>query len=287
MQAQKPAPKPPTNPNTANVNKHRLLTGLLLLVSAIGFGQADDTTAFQPDSLQADSTQQILSFDLYPSDGFNYWEERFKGNWAGVFFAINSFDRADYSMYNAPEDGFLEPNFWKSNCLSINLIQASMRLQRNRNFIGLVTGLGLDLQSYSLDAATSIRKGEQGIEPVHLSYEDNQKSKFSSTYLTLPLLLEFQIPMGNFKRRLYFSGGVIGSLRLASHTKVKYRLDGKRQKLKTPGDFYLRDTRLAGTVRMGYRWINLFATYDFYPLFKDDKGPVLYPFSVGVGLVKF
>ncbi|MFV0376391.1 MAG: outer membrane beta-barrel protein [Mangrovibacterium sp.] len=269
------------------MNKYGWLLFLFLLTSAGSFAQNQDTAAFQPDSLQADSTLQILSFDLNPSQGFNFWEERFKGNWAGVFLAVNDFDRADYSMYNGSEDGFLETSLWKSNSLSINPIQVSMRLQRNRNFIGLVTGLGLDLQSYRLDAATSIRKGEQGIEPVHLSYEDNQKSKFSSTYLTLPLLLEFQIPMGNYNRRLYFSGGVIGSLRLASHTKVKYRIDGKRQKLKTPGDFYLRDTRLSGTIRMGYRWINLFATYDFYPLFKDDRGPVLYPFSVGVGLVKF
>lgn len=269
------------------MNKYGWFILLFLLPTAGAFAQNQDESAFQPDSQQADSTLHILSFDLNQTEGFNFWDERFKGNWAGVFLAVNGFDRADYSMYSNSEAGFLEPNFWKSNCLSINLIQASMRLQRNRNFIGLVTGLGMDLQSYSLDAATSIRKGSNRVEPVQLSYEDNQKSKFSSTYLTVPLLLEFQIPLGNYNRRLYFSGGVIGSLRLASHTKVKYRLDGKRQKLKIPGDFYLRDTRLAGTVRMGYRWINLFATYDFYPLFKDGKGPVLYPFSVGVGLVKF
>lgn len=269
------------------VSKYRLAVLLFLLVTVCRLTRAQDIQPIQADTLAADSISEMLTFNINQPETFNFWNEPFKGNWAGVFFAFNGFNQADYSLYGESDEGFMDPTLWKSNCMSINLIQVSARLQKNRNFIGLVTGMGMDLQSFSLDHSTSLRKGTQQVEPVLLTYEDNQKSKFSSTYLTVPLLIEFQIPIGNFNRRFYFSTGVIGSLRLNSYTKVKYKLDGKRQKLKTPGDFYLNDTRLSGTVRMGYRWINLFATYDFNPLFKDGKGPVLYPFSVGVALVKF
>lgn len=268
-------------------NKYCLAIVLFWLIASHQTTHAQDVVVINPDTLSTDSDSEMLTFDINQPEGFNFWDERFKGNWAGVFIAFNGFDRADYSMYDASSKDFMEPALWKSNCLSINLLQASLRLQRNRNFIGLVTGMGMDLQSYSLDHSVSLKKGVQKIEPVYLAYEDNQKSKFSSTYLTVPLLIEFQVPIGNFNRRFYFSTGVIGSLRLSTHTKVKYHLDNKRQKLKTPGDFYLNDTRLSGTIRMGYRWVNLFATYDLNPLFKEDKGPVLYPFSVGLALVKF
>jgi hypothetical protein len=39
--------------------------------------------------------------------------------------------------------------------------------------------------------------------------------------------------------------------------------------------------------RAGYRWINVFATYEITPLFKDEKGPVLTPFTVGFTLLQF
>ncbi len=269
------------------MKKSSLIFLLLLLFSAFSSLQAQETKTTGPQKIEQDSIQEPLRFDLINGEGFNFWENRFKGNWAGVFFGVNGFAQADYSMYPESDDGFMEPTLWKSNCLSINLIQASMRLQRNRNFIGLVTGIGADFQSYRLDDSHSIQKGPGKIEPVHLEDKNNLKSKFSSIYLSTPLLIEFQIPVGNYDNRIYFSTGVIGSVRLDTHTKIKYKVEGKRKKLKEPDNYYLRDIRFAGTVRMGYRWINLFATYDLQPLFRDGRGPELYPFTVGIGLVTF
>lgn len=269
------------------MKKSSLIISLLLLLSSFNLLKAQNTGAKESVQAKQDSIQEPLRFDILNGDNFNFWENRFKGNWAGVFIGVNGFAQPDYSMYAESVDGFMKPTLWKSNCLSINLIQISTRLQRNRNFIGLVTGLGADFQSYRLDKDYSLQKGTDKVEPVALAYEDNLKSKFSSVYLSVPLLIEFQIPVGNFENRIYFSTGVIGSLRLDTHTKVKYKVDGKKKKLKEPDDYYLRDFRLAGTVRMGYRWINLFATYDLQPLFKDGSGPEMYPFTVGIGLITF
>ena len=269
------------------MTKNELLIILFLLISGLNTLSAQEDTGVVAGSQQTDSITQPLIIDINQPEGFNFWDERFKGNWAGIFLSVNGFDRADYSMYTNDRQGFLKPKFWKSNGLSINIIQISKRLQRNRNFIGLVTGVGMDIQSYSLDQNYSLQKGDKRIEPVRLSFEQNQKSKFASTYLSVPLLIEFQVPVANYSNRLYFSAGVIGSLRLNTHTKVKYRSNNKKQKLKESGNFNLNDFRFAGTVRLGYRWVNLFATYDLQPLFKDDKGPVLYPFSVGLALITF
>jgi hypothetical protein len=101
------------------------------------------------------------------------------------------------------------------------------------------------------------------------------------------LLVEFQIPLRNKANRLYFSTGITGAKKFESHTKMKYRKDRKREKLKSSGDYSINDYKVAATFRVGYRWANLFATYDIVPLFEDRRGPVIYPFSFGFKLISF
>ncbi|KOH46899.1 outer membrane beta-barrel protein [Sunxiuqinia dokdonensis] len=221
------------------------------------------------------------------TDGFNYWEEKFTGHWSGIYLGLNGLANEDYSMYLDEEAGFLDVDLLRSTVLQINLIQFSKGLQRTRNTIGLVTGLGMELQTYFLDKKTSIEQGPVRIEPVERFYDSKQKSKLSSMYLSVPLLIEFQVPVKNYGNRIYLAGGLVASKRLSTHTKVKYRENGKKEKLKMPDDFYMHDIRFSGMLRVGYRWINLFASYDLQPLFKDEKGPVLYPFSFGLALISF
>ncbi|MGV8092373.1 MAG: outer membrane beta-barrel protein [Mangrovibacterium sp.] len=219
--------------------------------------------------------------------GKNYWEEEFKGNWAGIFIGVNGLARTDYSDYPETEQDFFDPDLFRSYVINVNLLQFSQGLQRSRNTIGLVTGLGLELQSWHLGNRTTITEGPSRIEPLELMYDDPGKSKLVSSYLSVPLLIEFQVPMKEYGNRLYFSAGVILNRRLSSHTKVKYTHEGKHYKLKSPDDYYLRAYHYTGTFRIGYRWINLYASYDLQPLFNGKKGPEVFPYSVGFALISF
>jgi hypothetical protein len=222
------------------------------------------------------------------NEGNNYWENEFKGHWAGVELGINGFYNSDYSMYLPEEKDFLSNDLIRSNILNLNFLQYSKGLQSTRNTIGIVTGVGLSLQSYRLDKNTTLRVDDYGkIQPVNLFFDANQKSKFSIVYLEVPLLVEFQIPIKNLANRLYFSAGINAGKRLSAHTKIKYRSANKKEKLKSPGDYSLRDYKFAGTIRVGYRWLNLFTSFDFTALFDDRRGPRLYPFSAGIRLISF
>lgn len=222
------------------------------------------------------------------NEGFNYWNDEFKGHWAGVEFGFNGFARSDYSKYPANEQNFMKNDLFRSNTLNINLIQYSLGLQQTRNSIGLVTGVGLSLQSYRLDNNTTlVTDDDRKVHPQIQYFESNQKSKLSSVYLDVPLLIEFQIPVRNYENRIYLSAGVTGSKRLETHTKVKYRKDGKREKLKSPGDYSIPDYKISGTVRIGYRRVNLFASYDLVTFFQELRGPVLFPYTIGVRLISF
>jgi hypothetical protein len=222
------------------------------------------------------------------SGGFNFWQDKFKGHFAGVDFGLNTFVDASYSGYSTSQAGFMKNDLIRSNSLFVNFLSQSLGLQSNRNTIGLVTGLGLQLQSYRLGDNTTIEKSPDGkIIPQTLVFDDNQKSKLSSVYLIAPLLAEFQVPVKHYANRLYISAGIYGGLRLNSHTKIKYRADGKKEKLKTPDDFSLNTFKYGLEARIGYRWINFFATYDLSPLFKDNLGPKLTPVTFGVALLSF
>lgn len=245
----------------------------------------------QEDSIQwelpAERRQSRITLIKNKILGTNYWEEEFRGNWTGFYWGINGLAKTDYSGYPESGQDFFEPELLRSYVININLLQFSKGLQRSRNTIGLVTGLGLELQSWYLDDHITVKEGSFRLEPVELDYDDPRKSKLTSSYLSIPFLAEFQIPIKHYGNRLYFSTGIIVSKRLSTHTKIKYTHQNKSYKLKSPDDYYLRDFRTSVTFRAGYRWINVFATYDLQQLFVDKKGPETFPYSVGFALISF
>ncbi len=231
---------------------------------------------------------KLIDIQDLVNEGYNYWDKDFKGHWAGVEIGFSGLANRDYSMYPAEDNGFLDNNFLHSNVLNLNVFQYSKGIQQSRNTIGIVTGIGLSFQSIRLNNSTTIYTDEsRKVFPQNLYFDSNQKSKLSSLYLEIPLVIEFQIPISNEANRLYFSAGITGAKRLETHTKVKYRKDGKREKLKSPGDYSIPEYKVSGTMGVGYRWINLFASYDLVPLFEDRRGPVLYPFTCGIKLISF
>ncbi len=264
-----------------------ILLGLLVFLVA---GISKNTIAQETDtivSINKDPEKILRKIDIkdIARDGFNFWQDEFSGHWAGIDFGFNTFLNKDYSGYNSE---FMDNDVFHSNSTYINIIQQSIGLQHNRNTVGLVTGLGLHLQSYRLDKNTTIQRGVNDvIEPQTLHFEDNQKSKLSIVSIMMPLLAEFQVPVNNYENRIYVSGGVWGAFRLSSHTKIKYRVDHKKEKLKVPDFLSLNDFKYGVMLRAGYRWINIFASYDLVPLFRDDKGPELTPFTFGFTLVSF
>jgi len=257
-----------------------LLATVILCINIPAWSQTTDTIV----PVEQNPRKILRKIDIRKM-GFNFWQDNFEGHWAGIDFGFNGFANPDYTGYNLE---FMENDLLRSNSTYINIFQHSIGLQSNRNTIGLVTGVGLHLQSYRLDNNTTIRKDENGrIEPEILYFDQNQKSKLSIVSLMIPLLAEFQIPVNHYENRVYFSGGFFGALRLSSHTKIKYRADDKKEKLKVPGHYSLQDFKYGLMVRAGYRWVNVFATYDLVPLFKNDLGPKLTPFTFGITLLQF
>lgn len=218
----------------------------------------------------------------FRNNKFNH--KRFKGHFSGVDIGFNSYVTNNGSFSLPNEYNYLDLNQSKSAGVNVNFLQYSIGLQRRGN-IGLVTGIGLEFNNYRFDNDILLIKDADG----NLSYEpieadrDVRKNKLTTLYFNIPLLLEFQIPTYRHRSPVYFSAGGIGGVRLKSHTKVVYNENGKKKE-KDRSDFNLNPFRYGIMARMGYRAINLYGIYYYSTLFEENKGPELYPVSVGLSV---
>ena len=201
--------------------------------------------------------------------------KRFRGHWSGMEIGFNSLLTADRSFVMPSEIDYMTLHSGKSTCFNLNFSQQSFGLNRH---IGVVTGLGLNWNNYHFDGNNNILKGSNGIITELDPQGILKKSKFTTLYLTVPLLFEFQIPTDN--KQINLAGGLIGAIKLDSHSKMVY---DNGDKVKSNADFSL-NLRYGPTVRVGFENFNIYASWYNVPLFRSGKGPggyELHPFEIG------
>ena len=205
---------------------------------------------------------------------------KFKGHWAALEMGVNSFAKVNYTGYTP---FFMDLNQNKSFETGLNFLSYSIGLQKDKHNIGLVTGLGLTYNDYRFSNPYTIENNSGIVRAVELSDTDLSKTKLATAFLTVPLILEFQIPVSGHEKRVYFSGGVIGGLKVGSRTKIIQNGD----KHKSRDDFNINPFRYGATARIGYKGLNIFGTYYFSTFFKNGRGPEMFPFTIGIGLLNW
>ena len=223
-----------------------------------------------------------------PGDDDNDWfdenwnnkdHRHFKGHWDAFQIGINSYLSPDKSTSLPASMDYMSLNTNKSINININMFQQSFGLIGRS--LGLVSGLGLEFTNYVFDGNNTIVKDASGIIVSDVKPFKLDKSKLTTSYLTVPLILEFQFPGERRSNRLYINGGVVGGLKLGSHTKIKYKENGDKQDEKDKNDFNLNSLRYGFTGRIGLKHLSIYGTYYPVALFEKNKGPELYPFMVG------
>ena len=203
--------------------------------------------------------------------------------WAGIELGVNSYldNKGDFNLADGKENFELKLN--KSVSFSLNFLQKNVQLGHSN--VWFFTGLGVTWNNYRFDDDIKLSNGN-----FTNAYHDttagvsHQKSKLVASYLTAPIMFEF-FTSRKYKNAFHMGvGGTVGLL-IGSHTKNKVEIDGETKKLKDFGDFNLNPFRYGFRVAMGYGRLNVFADYYASTLFKDKKGPVLYPVNVGITLV--
>jgi len=225
--------------------------------------------------------------DVQNEDGKHiHNKKRFNSHLAGFEIGLFNFMNGSQSIASDNDADFLRLKPERSMNYGLNIFEFNIPISKYS--FGIGTGAGLEWNSMSLVENINLVENADGVieaEYVDPNLKDFKRNKFNAAYVKVPVIFELQIPVGS--RKLYFGAGVTGSIRGWSKQKQTYFIDGRKFKDKKTDDFQLSPFRYGLTARIGYGSFGFFVNYELVPLFKEGKGPELYPVMVGLHLVDF
>lgn len=209
-------------------------------------------------------------------------KQKFDGHWDGFCIGVNGYLNADNKMEMPKGYDLLDLKMEKSINVQLNIFEQSFNLIRNH--FGLVTGLGLEYNNYRFNNKVRL---DPELKPLR-AYEDTihscTKSKLVVNWLTLPVMFEYQTNSKSNLNSFHIAAGMNFGLKIGSHAKYVYT-NGKENKDKDFDTFNLSPFKYDAMVRIGWGVLNLYGTYALEQMFKSNKGPEVYPFSMGFALV--
>ena len=250
-------------------------------VGGVTVEETDDETVIRIGKkgirISEDDNDTKVTFEEYDDDT----KSSFRGHVGGLELGFCGYFTEPFSTSLDPSENYMNLNTAKS--MNFNILLPNLNLGFSRHF-GIAATVGLSWSDYYFDGDNSIAEDENGniipvFPPEDISFET---SKLSTTYATMPILLEGKIPVAH-NRTINIGAGFIGAIKLHSHTKVVY-YDNDKMKIKNKDDFSLNLLRYGVTARVGYEMFQAYGTYYLSKMFEDGKGPELFPFEIGIAL---
>jgi len=263
----------------------------------------EDTVVIYINKKKKDKVMATTNWGTFP---FCSKKGKYNGHWAGVDFGWNGYVTKDFNMSFPPAEAYLEMNTARSLMVNLNPLELNVNIAGNK--FGFTSGLGFTLNNYYFTGSYTWI-GDSATLKAYNTVDDKGKNasmkvnKLFVSYITLPLLFEYQTNAGHRINSFHVSAGVIGGLRLQTYQKQRlyqweetyYLEDASKTRvasfyaddpvIRNQGQYHLNPFRLDASLRVGWSYLNLFATYSLTPMFQKDKGPELYPWTVGITLV--
>lgn len=274
-----------------------------LFVLLIGLGLGVNAQEVSSDSTQTDSTKSdnikisfgktkviIITEDDKKDDTevavdtVKIKKKKRYNHFAGLDLGINGLLSPNNSTDLQQDAQFLELNYAKSVEFSFNFWEKYMPIAKEK--FGIVTGMGIRYNSYDLEKEVVVVNQMDSTFAVEDPTRSITKNRFKTNSIQVPLMLETNIGV-DAKHSFHLAVGGLASYTFGTRTKQKYKQEGDNFKVKDRNDFNVNDFQFAATARVGYGDFTLYASYNMTPLFEKDKGPELYPFTVGLSLVSF
>ncbi|MCX6294527.1 MAG: DUF2807 domain-containing protein [Bacteroidetes bacterium] len=200
-------------------------------------------------------------------------------HWNGLEIGVNGMMDYKNSITLPSNANFLELDYAKSIQFGLNLFEKDFHIYKN--YVNLVTGFGFDFNHYAFQNSITLNGDTTYLAARTDSTIDYKKNKLNVCYIKIPLMLEFNTSK-NANKNFHIAVGAELAYRIGSVTKQKYEINNVEYELKHKDDYNLEPFRYSAVARIGYNNVTLFADYGLNRLFKKDKGPQVYPFTVGV-----
>ena len=176
---------------------------------------------------------------------------------------------------------FMDLDYAKSWSLAINFYEVYIPIAKEK--FGISTGLGVEFNNYFLNRNVTLFSDPDTLLGIEDGSKNIGKNRLKTTMLNLPLFFETNIGR-DAKHSFHLALGGMVSYRLGSKTKQIFTQNNEEYKVKNRTDFNMNPFRFNAVARVGYGDFTLFAAYSLTSMFEKDKGPEIYPFTVGLSL---
>ncbi len=201
-------------------------------------------------------------------------------NWWIVDLGFANYE--DNTVFTSPAaqsfaPGLNEDNFKLRTGKSVN-VNLWLFMQRLRivKGINLKYGFGAELNNYRFDDERLRFQENPTLVTLDPTYKDLKKNKLAADYVTVPIMLNFNLtPERN--HGFGFSAGVSGGYLFASRQKIK---NGDESKLRD--DFDLRKWKLSYIGELNLGPVRLYGSYALKSMW--EKGLDQTPYAIGVRL---
>ena len=169
-------------------------------------------------------TKEMKKWSEFPSWPFHK-KGKYNGHWAGVELGINGYVNDKFNMNFDPRYPYMNMNTARSMVVNLNPFEFNVNLAKNR--LGFTTGLGFQLSNYYFNGNyVMIPDSSQlvafKVKDGNGNYVSLKQDKLFVSYLTIPLLFEYQTSPKRNLKSFHVSLGVIGGVRICSYSKQKY-----------------------------------------------------------------
>lgn len=227
-----------------------------------------------------DLTDTIKIKRSYINEDFNHW--------AGFSMGVNGYVGTNGSMTLPRSINYMDLDYSRSFNFQFNFIERHLNLVKNN--LKLVTGFGFDYHSYAFNRNTILNPNSDSLGDFATVDSSNiysyNKNKFRSTYIQVPLLLEFNTS-NNPRKSFHMAFGVVGQYLISSRTKQELGQNDFEFTKQRRDSYNLSPFSAKALVNIGYREFTVFGEYSLTSMFQSGKGPELHPFTIGVRLIAF
>ncbi|MBX7243059.1 MAG: PorT family protein [Bacteroidia bacterium] len=148
--------------------------------------------------------------------------------------------------------------------------------------VSLKSAISLNINNFRYKNDFILNPDADYVTPV-ASSEPYSKNKLVSTFLQIPLLLNFKTRPHRESSVELSMGGYAGYL-LDAKTK---RVDMEGTKLKDHDDYNLNPLKYGVTARLDFKWFDFYVNYNLSNFFADGQGPKTQLVEAGVNLLNY
>ena len=206
-------------------------------------------------------------------------------HWNGFLMGVNGWlSNGSFDMPKGQE--YMDLNYGKSLNFQLNPCEKNFHLYKN--YINLVVGLGFEWNQYEFSNKTKLTADNSytsgTIDTSGLfTYK---KNRLRTIFANVPVLLEFNTSK-NHRKSFHIAFGAVVGYKLGSRTRQILEQNHTDITLIRKDDYNINPFRVNAHASIGYHNFTVFADYSLTPLFRNNKGPQLYPFTVGINIVTF